>query len=612
VELPRQSEGLDSGHWAFAVFGLCETPALPSAHSDDGFKRWHLQPASKPVHTEELRPMSTDTEAPSVYQSRELTRDGLRDRLLDAIFTTTGLFPRGNRKVRRCPIPEQPLRVLVALLIRIEQAGDATETGLGEQHCVNTRELLGLLPPRKARGTTYAGMQLGALPAIHPDALFMALDWLAGKDLITLAEVGKRRRGHVVRLTLDYELAGEPQWEHARKTALDGVLLKRLSPAQLAILGHLAYGVGEDGAGVFSAGEVEALTGLSWKWVRKQLQLNELGPEHGLESWNVRRQGREYELAVQLCEPDDTEVLGTPLPRFHRSFVAEVLSSRDVAARPENGPEKAAPNITEATADPVVEVPTPGTVDAADAEVSSAAETEIPAPGAKLSPKAEKLSARLNERLAEAAEYNGQGDHVRAGEVLRPVLASIPTHIAPELFAGDAAAARSLIIEAFKRGQHELAGAVTRTSDDWAVDYLPSSSKPHTARLALEGEASPAPKKDVIVDEEVNRTPLPTAPTWDDGYEEDVPFDDEDMAEASETVKTAASEPPTETEAPNPTADEPQELYRRADTADATEEDEAAPPVFDEEPAVDATMEEMRERFGIIAEDEVETASVAS
>jgi hypothetical protein len=266
---------------------------------------------------------TTGTEAPPVSSLRELSRDELRDRLLDAAFTATGLFARGKREVRRCPIPEQPLRVLTALLILIEQASDAAvdaDKGLLDQHCITTRELLALLPPRKARGTAFKGARVAAAPAMHPDALFMALDWLAAGDFITLKEVGQRRRAHVVRLTLDHTAAAEPRWEHARQVSLDGVLLKRLTPALLAILGHLAYAADERGAGSFTAGQVESLTGLSFKWVNKQLTLCELGPGHGLQSWEVHRQDGERVLAVQLCKPDDTEVMGTPRSQLHQSF----------------------------------------------------------------------------------------------------------------------------------------------------------------------------------------------------------------------------------------------------------------------------------------------------
>jgi hypothetical protein len=326
-----------------------------------------------------------------------------------------------------------------------------------------------------------------------------------------------------------------------------------------------------------------------------------------------------------IAGPEGTMVPVEPLDDDYREVLPDEfeqdVSEADTEPEAEPADEAAVPVVPEIETAPETDAVTEvfdesqahEATMAVEPAASAEAEKTVPSQGTEnpepLS-KTERVRAALNIRLHDAAEANGQRDRELAGEILKPVLAAIPTHIAKELFGGDEADARSVIVEAFKRGQHELGGAVTRAPDNWAVDYLQSSSKPHAGRLALEGEASPAPKKEVIVDEQVNRTPLPTAPMWDDGYEEDVPFDDEDVAETSETVKTATSAPPTETEAPNPTA-EPQEPCEPADTADAAEEGEAAPPFFDDELAVDTTMEEMRERFGIVAEDEVETASVA-
>jgi hypothetical protein len=193
-------------------------------------------------------------------------------------------------------------------------------------------------------------------------------------------------------------------------------------------------------------------------------------------------------------------------------------------------------------------VETPAEVEASDDETP------------ELSPAAEKVRTHLNKRLHDAAEANAAGDHVRSAEILRPVLAAIPTHIAPALFSGDEAVARRGIVEAFKRGQERVGGAVRRTPDDWAVDYLPESSKPHAAHLALDGEPAPAAAAGpgssrltrkaapVVTDEAMDRVSLPTGRVANYGYEDLPEGVGAGPVEAPLEV-TKASDTPTDPEA---------------------------------------------------------------
>jgi hypothetical protein len=131
-------------------------------------------------------------------------------------------------------------------------------------------------------------------------------------------------------------------------------------------------------------------------------------------------------------------------------------------------------------AEPLEDGATPRAAADTETEPAEAPDDETP----ELLPEAEKVRTHLNKRLHDAAEANAAGEHEHAAEILRPVLAAVPTHIAPELFAGNELAARSSIVEAFKRGQRELGGAVTRTPDDWALTTCrsPRSRTPHVLR----------------------------------------------------------------------------------------------------------------------------------
>jgi hypothetical protein len=250
-----------------------------------------------------------------------------------------------------------------------------------------------------------------------------------------------------------------------------------------------------------------------------------------------------------IAGPEGTMVPVEPLDDDYREVLPDEFE-QDVSeadTEPEAGPaaEAAVPVVPEVETAPetdaVTEVFDESQVHEATMAVEPAASAEaeknVPSQGTE-NPEplswTERVRAALNIRLHDAAEANGQGDRELAGEILKPVLAAIPTHIAKELFGGDEADARSVIVEAFKRGQHELDAAVTRTSDDWAVDYLPESSKPHAARLALEGEPAPAAaagsgssrptrKATAVNDEAMDRVPLPIGSRVENYGHEDLP-----------------------------------------------------------------------------------------
>lgn len=259
-------------------------------------------------------------------------REQLRDRLVDAILTATRLLPsRRTGETRERPIPAEHLRVVLALLSLMDRDADR---GLLDQHLITTNDLLSVLPPRKL-GTTVSktGERHEPAPALDTKAALASLDWLEREGLIAVDPLGHRRLGHRVRLTVDHASARTPAWPHARKLALDGIRRKRLSPAHIAILGHLAYEAGGDGSGRWlDVIEVEAITGLSWRWVLKQLRSGALGPTHGLASWNCRGRGQDSQLKVELCKPDDTEVATRPLARLHHRFIADALGHTSDAA----------------------------------------------------------------------------------------------------------------------------------------------------------------------------------------------------------------------------------------------------------------------------------------
>jgi hypothetical protein len=235
--------------------------------------------------------------------------------------------------------------------------------------------------------------------------------------------------------------------------------------------------------------------------------------------------------AVESETPDVVEngdaAVGLAPPETVEVAVGDEARPLEDAAAPETSivPDVEAATSSRDEAEPLEDGATPQTD--TEPEPDEVSDAEAP----ELSPEAEKMLAHLNKRLADAAGANAAGDHERAGEILRPVLAAVPTHIAPALFAGDEAVARSGIAEAFKRGQERVGGAVTRTEDDWAVDYLLESEKPHTARLALEGEPAPAaaigsgpsrPKRKApaVTDEATDRMPLPTGRVENYGHED--------------------------------------------------------------------------------------------
>jgi hypothetical protein len=72
---------------------------------------------------------------------------------------------------------------------------------------------------------------------------------------------------------------------------------------------------------------VEEVTGLSMRWVRRQLEDGTLGPEHGLAHWSFEVGAHGGEFFVRLCKPDDSEVAAKPRPRLHPTFINDMLSS---------------------------------------------------------------------------------------------------------------------------------------------------------------------------------------------------------------------------------------------------------------------------------------------
>jgi len=102
----------------------------------------------------------------------------LRARLLDAIVTTTCVVARGRRQPRRGPIPEAHMRVLIALLILIQESMDLHRRHLADDsHLIRNYDLLELLPPRKS-GTKIDGEWRETGAAVDGDALIRSLDWL--------------------------------------------------------------------------------------------------------------------------------------------------------------------------------------------------------------------------------------------------------------------------------------------------------------------------------------------------------------------------------------------------------------------------------------------------
>lgn len=285
-------------------------------------------PTPVPSQYKEPQPMDHQTDLKPDDGAPAASR---RDRVIDAIVTTRRLTPsRRTRELRERPIPEEHLRTLLALFVLAER--DLDRDLLADQHLVSSTDLLKLLPPRKQQHTrTLNDARVAGdvqAPALKTTRLLASLDWLADEGLIDLEHMGPRRYAHRVQLTLDWENAPTPTWPHARKLAVDSLTVKRLTPARIAILSRLAYVVGANGSGdALPAADVEDAVGLTMKWVLRQLRSGELGAEHGLASWSARRGAGGLELAIQLCEPDETCAPAKPLVRLHRAFIADVLAN---------------------------------------------------------------------------------------------------------------------------------------------------------------------------------------------------------------------------------------------------------------------------------------------
>ena len=237
--------------------------------------------------------------------------------------STRNVPSRGGGVPKRRVLPAAHLRVLLALIVLAELD---TERDILAERLVATNDLLSLLPPRKAGTVRKSGERHEPGACVDARSLFTSLSWLDREGLAEVTPLGARQLGHRVRLTVDAEEAREPRWPHARRLALDAVRLKRLPPADIAILGRLAYVADADGhCQALAAKDAEFITGLCFRWVEKRLAAGELRPAHGLASWSADGRGANRRLIVELCEPDESRVNGKPLARLHHQFVANAL-----------------------------------------------------------------------------------------------------------------------------------------------------------------------------------------------------------------------------------------------------------------------------------------------